>query len=51
MTDGTAVKPLVVLVDILDSQTARVSWKLQEDMRHLLASLELIFSPLHARYE
>ena len=43
------VKHLNVMVDILDSQTAKVSWIMADTQRHLLTSLEIIYSPLQAR--
>jgi len=44
------VKHLNVMVDILDSQTAKVSWIMADTQRHLLTSLEIIYSPLQASY-
>ena len=46
-----AVQKLDIMVDILDTQTALVTWTLgdNEDTSQVI-SLEFIFSPLHARY-
>ena len=38
-----------VTIEILDSETALVSWEMAETPRHLLSSLEIIFSPVDAR--
>ena len=51
MTEEVPVQKLDILVDILDTQTALVSWTLsQEGQLTQLISMEFIFSPLHARY-
>ena len=38
-----------VTVEILDSETALVSWEMAETPLHLISSLEIIFSPIDAR--
>ena len=48
-SDTDDMKLLNVMVDILDSQTARVSWTMEHTQRHLLTSLEIIYSPVQAR--
>ena len=51
MTEEVSVQKLDIMVDILDTQTALVTWTLgdNEDPSQVI-SLEFIFSPLHARY-
>ena len=48
-SDTDEMKLLNVMVDIMDSQTARVSWTMEDTQRHLLTSLEIIYSPVQAR--
>ena len=51
MTEEVPVQKIDILVEILDTQTALVSWTLsQEGQLTQLISMEFIFSPLHARY-
>ena len=51
LTEEVSVLKLDIMVDILDTQTAMVTWTLgdNEDTSQVI-SLEFIFSPLHARY-